>query len=80
MVRGCAREPILDRSVSLAHLLCAKHSIQMWFEFVDSKSNWSDGISRALGMDEFATSVATDVRRYEVPMHLWAADLSSVLS
>eukprot|EP00971_Amphidinium_carterae_P063657 1259692-Amphidinium_carterae.1 len=46
MVKGCAREPVLDRSVSLAHLLCTKHDIHMWFEFVGSESNWSDGISR----------------------------------
>eukprot|EP00971_Amphidinium_carterae_P135771 2689995-Amphidinium_carterae.1 len=44
-LKGCAREPVLDRCVSLTHLFCAKCDIHIWFEFVDSGSNWRDGRS-----------------------------------
>eukprot|EP00971_Amphidinium_carterae_P257647 5114351-Amphidinium_carterae.2 len=54
MGRGCARQAILDRCVSIAHLLCAKFGIHIWFESVDSGSNWSDGISHELSADKFA--------------------------
>eukprot|EP00971_Amphidinium_carterae_P008635 169949-Amphidinium_carterae.1 len=30
MVRGCAREAVLDRCVSLTHLLCAQYQIHIW--------------------------------------------------
>eukprot|EP00971_Amphidinium_carterae_P120245 2382461-Amphidinium_carterae.1 len=51
MVRGCAREAVLDRCVSLAHLLCAQYHINICFEFVHSAANCSDRLSRALSED-----------------------------
>ena len=41
-----ANHEVLDRSVAYTCFLRGRANIPMWFEYVESKGNWSDAISR----------------------------------
>ena len=45
-VKGRSEHATLDRNVSLMNFFKLRLDVTMWLEWVDSKSNWSDGISR----------------------------------
>jgi len=44
----------LDRSACVASLVMGRLCTRLWFEYVESHSNWSDGISRLLSADPFS--------------------------
>ena len=78
MIKGSARSEWLDRSVALFHFLAFHHDVHVWFEFVDSESNWSDGISRDLGEDKWAKQHGFALRELSIPLHLWKGPLHDV--
>ena len=47
LVKGGARNAHLARSVHVLHLLSYHLRCRIWFEYVPSGQNWSDGVSRA---------------------------------
>ena len=53
-MRGNSRHPVLDKLLGLYRVLAYQFQLHIWVEYVDSKSNWSDGISRLFGADDFA--------------------------
>ena len=65
----------MDRSISIAKFLQGVFKIQIWFEFVDSKGNWSDGISRLLQDDPFACKHNFPVSELVPDATFWAEDL-----
>ena len=65
----------MDRSISIAKFLQGVFKIQIWFEFVDSKGNWSDGISRLLQDDPFAYQHNFPVSELVPDATFWAEDL-----
>jgi hypothetical protein len=67
LVKGNSRCEINERLVN--HFWCLAYSIdvQVWFEFVDSASNWADGISRHFEADEFVRSRGIPVERIAKP-------------
>ena len=50
MIKGSCRPGDVDAMIGAAHLIAAGIGCRIWFEWVDSKSNCSDGLSRA-GLD-----------------------------
>ena len=46
LVRGRSNEPALDHMALLIHLALFVLRAWVYFEWVESKANWSDGISR----------------------------------
>ena len=46
MVKGVSNQTQVQRAAQVAHLICFSQRANPWFEFVESKSNWSDSISR----------------------------------
>jgi hypothetical protein len=46
LVRGRSDNPDLERMAQMIHLALFHLHCGLWFEWVQSKSNWSDGISR----------------------------------
>ena len=46
LVRGSSRNEDLDAMASMIRGLCMELDISVYFEWIQSKSNWSDGISR----------------------------------
>eukprot|EP00971_Amphidinium_carterae_P075949 1500564-Amphidinium_carterae.1 len=71
LVKGASNNVHLDRSVSVAHFLLAQLQVECWFEYIPSKSNWSDGLSRLLAHDTFVQAHQIPVRPVSVPLVLW---------
>ena len=46
VVKGSSKQPAVGRTVAVTHFLMFKFNISIWWEFVDSMANWSDGVSR----------------------------------
>ena len=55
------------------HLDCS-----VWFEWVDSGSNWADGVSRLMELDPFAAEHGFAFREMKQPASWWSADLAEV--
>ena len=73
LIRGRSNGDDLDRLARLIH--SATYALQMWiyFEWVESKSNWSDGVSRVGPADPWCAShgiVPTEVAFPEVILGL----------
>ncbi len=51
------------------------HRHRLWFEFVDSKSNWADGISRDLGHCAWVLENGFDTREVSIPVEVWRHQL-----
>ena len=71
VIKGNARNQWLDRSIAIFHFLAFRHDVHVWFEFVDSKSNWADGISRELDKDPFAIKHGYEIGEVSIPRDLW---------
>ena len=52
-VKGASANEHLERIVAIFWLCCFRLDCSIWLEWVDSESNWSDGLSRDLGKDTF---------------------------
>ena len=74
-VKGVSSNPALDRSVQLIHMLCHHLNMELWFEYVDSQSNYSDGISRDLYHDKFCAHHSIPIQEFSVDPHYWQASL-----
>jgi hypothetical protein len=74
-VKGCSGQPVVGRIVQTFHLSAIKSRVQVWFEYIPSKQNWSDGISRHGLEDEFAANERFSVRRVELPASLLEGSL-----
>ena len=59
-VKGTSGEATLEKLVALFWVLSYRFQCRIWLEYVDSKSNWSDGISREYGADSFARANCFD--------------------
>jgi hypothetical protein len=48
LVKGTSMNPELDRGAATGHLLLSQIQARVWFEYIETKSKWSDGASREL--------------------------------
>ena len=71
LVKGSSSAPELDQGVAVAHLLLAALQVRVWFEYVESASNWSDGVSRELDQDPWAKDNGFPVAMAQVPQWPW---------
>ena len=55
-MKGTSGQPILQRLVALFWILSYRFRVNVWVEYVDSHSNWSDGISRLFAADPFVAA------------------------
>ena len=53
-VKGTSSNERLEKIVGSLWIMAYHLNINIYFEWFDSKSNWSDGISRGFGKDEVA--------------------------
>ena len=75
LVKGTGRNSSLDAMAQIIHLLLFHLQAQLWFEWIESKSNWTDSISR-LGMaDPFWRSQAFTVTYSSIFTELWRLPL-----
>ena len=80
LIEGASNNCNLERIVAAFHFICYMFDITVFFEYVDSKSNYSDGISRLLDQDPWC-------RKHEVRPELmnpqpwwWEQELHSLWS
>ncbi len=73
-VRGASANPDLERIVGLFWMLAYHLDVQVWFEWVDSDSNWSDGVSRDLASDPFAAELGFRLQQMREPEAAWQQD------
>ena len=51
LVKGRSASKNLEQFARMVHILLLGLNAQLWFEYIPSKSNWADSISR-LGWDD----------------------------
>ena len=76
LVRGRSDNDSLDFMASMVHMLLFHLNCYLWFEWVPSKSNWSDGISRDGFQDRFWREHLFTVHLSTVPTFLWQFDIT----
>ena len=69
LVRGGSSCERLDKAAITTHLFACACKTRLWFEWVESKSNWSDEASRSLDGGPWAMSRGFTFR--EVSCHVW---------
>ena len=70
-VKGSSGNLRLQKIVHLFWMLTYLLEIEVWFEWVESKANWSDGISRTFEKDVFARDHGFTTEPFLVDMHFW---------
>ena len=61
-VKGASADLHLEKIVGLTWILAFHLDCQIWFEWVDSGSNWSDDLSRDLERDQLSRELGYDPR------------------
>ena len=46
MCKGASHSPAVDEGAVMLHLVLARFQLRVWWEYVESKANWSDKMSR----------------------------------
>ena len=77
-VKGASKSEQLERIVGLFWMLAWHLDIQVWFEWVDSDSNWSDGASRYFAEDPFALENGFHMVQMRQPSRSWSSDWPSL--
>ena len=80
LIKGTSSNPHLGRAVELYHMFCYWFQVDVWFEFVDSDSNYSDGISRDLDKDPWCRKMGITPRECSVFPWMWECTLQEVWS
>ena len=77
-VKGASRSLELERIVNLFWVLAYHLECVVWFEWVDSRSSWADGVSRRLGSDPFAARHGFALQEMEQPRASWTGDIHEI--
>ena len=71
LIKGRSDNLDLDHLAQMIHLLLYHLHCSLWFEWIQSKSNWSDGISRDGFKDRFIQNYAFQCHNSSVSSSLW---------
>ena len=66
-------------AVQTLQLLVARMGSRIWFEYIESDSNWADGISRNGVLDQWALEHGFVNKVVEVPVWPWTQPLTSLV-
>jgi len=77
-VKGTSANAEVERAAQIVHFLAYRYDLRIWFEFVESEANWTDGISRDLQQDAFCRDNDFPIEQFALPEKLWQADLVSL--
>ena len=53
LVKGSSGNPLVDRAAMIAAVASTTLRSRVWYEYIQSESNWSDSASRLLGLCPF---------------------------
>ena len=70
MCKGASHSQAVDQGATSLHLILAGLRARVWWEYVETKSNWSDKLSRDL-YDVWLVQQGFDVQRYELQSWPW---------
>ena len=73
------RNTSIDRAAAVVSLVAQMCNARGWFEYIESKSNWSDGLSRLLVEDPWVASRGFTLRQMEVPVKPWIVPIQELL-
>ena len=77
-MKGHCNDPLLHIFTQLIHLLLFKLDVRVWWEWVETDANWSDGASRLFADCDWAANPEFSLR--EVPQtNVYGQNLSDVL-
>ena len=77
-VKGASADQQLEKVVGLTWIIAFHLRTQIWFEWVDSNSNWSDGISRDFGSDEVSKRLGFKTGPMKKTMQWWSEEWKEV--
>ena len=69
LVKGTSREPVNEKLIAHFWVAAFRLDARIWLEYVDSKSNWADGISREFDKDLLVIEHRVETRRIVDPFH-----------
>ena len=78
LVKGASGNKAMDRAVALVYIMCFILQCTTYFEYVDSDSNFSDGISRECQEDTWTKSHAIATKVMTPRADLWTDTLATV--
>ena len=78
LVKGGSKAPDVDRAAAVVSLVAQMCNARVWFEYIESKSNWSDGLSRLLVEDPWVASRGFTLRQMEVPAKPWIVPIQEL--
>ena len=79
LVRGKSDHRDLDFLAKLIHIVLYALRVWVYFEWIESKSNWSDGISREGAGDPWLARHSFDVSLCHIHLELWQLPFSAAL-
>ena len=68
----------MDRGTAAVHLALARLGCRIWFEYIESKANWSDSASRLLFEDPWCKANGFLLQQFEVPAWVWECQQSDL--
>jgi len=71
MVKGRCHCPEVDDAMAALHLAFAMLRTRVWYEYVESDANWSDGPSRELSANEWLVQEGFSVHTTDAPAWPW---------
>jgi hypothetical protein len=77
-MRGSSRAEDMNRSAHCIQLRAMQLGCRIWFEFIESDSNWADGISRNGITDDLAKELGFQCRDLRIPTWPWEGELSAI--
>ena len=80
LIRGRSDNPDLSRLAQLIHLCVFSFQAWVYWEWIPSKSNWSDAISREGAADDWHQSHRFSTFLAHFPHELWALPLEAAVS
>ncbi len=78
MIKGSSAEPDLARPAAAIHLVLADKRSRVWFEYIESDSNWADEPSRALWASRFLRLHGLQTSAGAVPAWSWTDEAGRV--
>ncbi len=78
-IKGGCDAPDLDRAAVVVSLAIARSGARVWFEHIESKSNWADDFSRLRGEDTWCPVNGFALRQLEVPSWPWIVPTSGLV-
>jgi hypothetical protein len=67
IVKGTSKEPVNEKLIGRFWMAAFRLRARIWVEYIDSKGNWADGISRKFEHDEFVREHQVEVRDLQHP-------------